>query len=143
MSKKTILAVDDVSSNLVTIKEILMNDDFDIRVAKTGMTALDILEKTEIDLVLLDIEMPGLSGFDVMEKLQLMPRGGNIPVIFVTSHLNSDFVTRATKAGAKNYVVKPITPDVLKDRIRRVFTEESDFKALWRSFEEDSKRLGL
>lgn len=116
--KKIILAIDDMSMNLRTMN-IALEKFFDVRLAKSGGMALSVLRTTKIDLILLDIEMPGMSGFEFMDMIKEVPRVKDVPVIFVTSHAYPELVARATKVGAKDYVTKPFAPEVL---VEKVFT---------------------
>ncbi|MDR0380654.1 MAG: response regulator [Oscillospiraceae bacterium] len=117
--KKIILAVDDMPTNL-QILQSLLSDEFSVRLAKSGHMALSALTRIRADLILLDIEMPGLSGFDVMNELQKNPDTRDIPVIFVTAHATREVIARAAKAGAKDYLVKPFDPQALREKIWRV-----------------------
>jgi response regulator RpfG family c-di-GMP phosphodiesterase len=115
--RKTILAVDDMAENLTTLRTILQ-DYFDVRIAKTAKMALSLMETINMDLILLDIEMPGMTGFQFLEQAHKdNPKHKDIPVIFVTSHADPDMITRAINSGAKDYVVKPIKPEVLLKKI--------------------------
>jgi DNA-binding response OmpR family regulator len=87
-------------------------------VAKSGEQALSVLGNSRIDLILLDIEMPGMSGFETLELIKLQPNAENVPVIFVTSHVSTELITKALKKGAKDYIMKPFEPEVL---IRKVY----------------------
>ncbi|MDR0671102.1 MAG: response regulator [Oscillospiraceae bacterium] len=118
-NKKIILAVDDMPTNL-QILQSLLSDEFSVRLAKSGHMALSALARIQVDLILLDIEMPGLSGFDVMNELQKNPDHKDIPVIFVTAHATREFIARAAKAGAKDYLVKPFEPQALREKVRHV-----------------------
>jgi CheY-like chemotaxis protein len=114
---KTILAVDDMPENLTAIRTILQ-DYFDLRLARSAKMALALLENTKVDLILLDIEMPSMSGFQFLEKMfQDHPENKKLPVIFVTSHADSDIITQALNAGARDYIVKPIKAEVLLKKI--------------------------
>jgi putative two-component system response regulator len=117
--KKIILAIDDMPMNLAALRTIL-HDNFDIRLAKSAKLALTILNTVKADLILLDIEMPEMSGFEFLECLQNNPELRYIPVIFVTSHENPEFTVRASASGAKDYVVKPIVPEILLNKINAV-----------------------
>jgi putative two-component system response regulator len=118
-NQKIILAVDDMPTNL-QILQSLLSDEFSVRLAKSGQMALSALARIQVDLILLDIEMPGLSGFDVMNELQKNPDLRDIPVIFVTAHATRDFIARAAKVGAKDYLVKPFDPQALREKVRYV-----------------------
>jgi PleD family two-component response regulator len=119
-AKKVIMAVDDMPSNLMKIKEILGNL-YDVRLAKNAHMALSMLNRFDIDLILLDIEMPGMSGFEFMETCKEDYTRSKIPVIFVTSHATKDFVVRAAQAGARDYIAKPFDPETLRAKVNNVF----------------------
>ncbi len=114
--KKVILAIDDVSMNLAIIKNLLSKN-FDVRVAKSGELALFILGTVKVDLILLDIEMPGMSGFDFIEIMRQIPEIKDTPIIFVTSHATLEVIGKATSVGAIDYVVKPINVHVLQKKV--------------------------
>jgi response regulator RpfG family c-di-GMP phosphodiesterase len=115
--RKTILAVDDMAENLTTVRTILQ-DYFDVRPAKTAKMALSYLDTVNVDLILLDIEMPGMTGFQFLEQSRkIHPERKNIPVIFVTSHADPDMITAAINSGAVDYIVKPIKSDILLKKI--------------------------
>ena len=117
---KKILALDDILTNLHVIKTSL-DSRYDVAVAKTSDTALKILSSIEIDLLLLDIEMPfDLSGFEFLALMKKQPRLASIPVIFVTSHSTPDYIIQAVKAGAADFIVKPIDAASLIQKIEKV-----------------------
>jgi putative two-component system response regulator len=116
-NRKIILAVDDMSMNLRTIK-VNLEKSFDVRLAKSGELALSVLKTTRVDLILLDIEMPDMSGFEVLAFIKKLPELKDIPVIFVTSHVSTELITKALKSGARDYVMKPFEPEVL---LRKVY----------------------
>ena len=115
--KKIILAVDDGPENL-KILGTMLEKYFDVRLAKSTDMALNILSRTKVDLILLDIVMPEMSGF---EFLNLIRSGGSInkktPIIFITSHADADIIGRAIKSGVKDYIVKPIVAEILYKKI--------------------------
>jgi PleD family two-component response regulator len=117
MEKKTVLVVDDMSMYLRTVK-VILEKHYDVLLAKSGGLALSILGTTRVDLILLDIAMPELSGFEILELIRHLPDAADIPVIFVTSYVTTDLITRAMKNGARDYVMKPFEPDIL---LRKVF----------------------
>jgi CheY-like chemotaxis protein len=79
-----------------------------------------MLKTNRVDLILLDIEMPEMSGFEYLKQLRETPQYRDIPVIFVTSHATRDFLVQAMSSGAKDFVVKPILPDILKEKIHGI-----------------------
>jgi len=114
-----ILVVDDASANLQLCKGLL-GDIYDVRLAKSGKMALEALKKVRPDLILLDIEMPDMSGFEVMDAMNKNPDYKDISVIFVTSHATEKLVVKAVEHGAVDYVVKPFDANVLRTRIQEV-----------------------
>ncbi|GHV89818.1 hypothetical protein AGMMS50268_03210 [Spirochaetia bacterium] len=117
--KQVIMAVDDLPTNLAITKAIL-EDLFDLRLCESARAAMEILDKEKISLILLDIEMPEMSGFEFLQQLRQNPDTREIPVIFVTSYISTEFIDRAIASGAEGYIVKPLVPDTLIKRINAV-----------------------
>jgi CheY-like chemotaxis protein len=117
--KKVIFAVDDMPANLMVIQGLL-GEEFEVRLAKSGHMALLALERVTPDLILLDIEMPDMSGFEVMDEINRKPRLKKIPVIFVTSHATEEFVLKAARHGAADYIVKPYEPELLREKVYKI-----------------------
>lgn len=114
----TILVVDDTSANLALMVDIL-KPDYRTRVALTGERALELAAGPEPpDLILLDVVMPGLNGYQVCQRLKEHPRTRDIPVIFVTALGEIEDETRGLDLGGVDYVTKPISPPIVKARIR-------------------------
>jgi CheY-like chemotaxis protein len=118
LKNKTILVVDDMSLNLRTAK-VMLDEFFVVHLAKSAEIALSILEETTVDVILLDIEMPNMNGFDFMEILHKMPNVKDIPVIVVTSHVSAGLVSHALQVGAKDYLAKPYEKETL---LRKIYT---------------------
>jgi CheY-like chemotaxis protein len=117
--REIILAVDDMPLNLTAIRTILRND-FDIRLTKSPVAALAMLNTVKVDLILVDIEMPEMSGFEFADRLRNNaghPEQKDIPVIFVTSHETPDVIEQIVSRGA-GYVVKPVIPRILLEKVR-------------------------
>ena len=126
MDKRAIiLVVDDATANLELCKGLLGNE-FDVRLAKSGKMAMKSLERIRPDIILLDIEMPIMSGFDVMNEINNNPDYNDIPVIFVTSHATEKLVLKAVEHGIADYVVKPFEATVLRAKIRGVLLRQCD-----------------
>lgn len=119
--KSVIAVLDDTETNLIIIKEIL-KPYYDVRVAKTPDKALKLLMNFPVKLLLLDIEMPRMNGFEFMEVVKKIPEIRDIPVIFVTSHRDKEYVAAAIQSGAKYLVSKPIQADHLIERIKSVLS---------------------
>ncbi len=118
MNKKhRILIVDDERFNIKTLTEFL-HEDYKIMAAKNGDQALKALEGEILpDLILLDIIMPGIDGYEVCKKLKENPRTQNIPIIFVTAVSEIEDAARGFQAGAVDFIKKPLNPVMVKARV--------------------------
>jgi diguanylate cyclase (GGDEF)-like protein/PAS domain S-box-containing protein len=115
--KATILIVDDVNDNLHAMMNIL-RDNYAVVAATTGEKALKLAaRKPQPDLMLLDLRMPGMDGYDVLRRLKANPRTADIPVIIVTGLLESADEAKGLKMGAADYIAKPFNPDWLRLRV--------------------------
>ena len=121
---QVILVVDDDTSNLALAQKIL-GKEYRIAAANSGAVALKYLENNCPDLILLDINMPEMDGFQVLEKMKQMERFTNIPVIFLTADNDPETETRCFATGAVDFVVKPFIPDVLMSRVRKTLELET------------------
>src|SRR4051812_38953230 len=116
--KKIVLVVDDAPSNIRAVNEILHNS-YRVRVATNGTTALKLAgESPAPDLILLDIVMPGMDGYEVCARLKDNPATRDIPVIFLTGQTDVTDETRAFDAGAVDYIHKPFSPAVVVARVQ-------------------------
>jgi putative two-component system response regulator len=112
-----ILAVDDEASNLQLLRQILQ-DHYRLRFAKDGPRALELVREEAPDLILLDVMMPGMSGYEVCAALKADPRTAAIPVIFVTALTDTDDELEGFEAGAVDYITKPVSPPIVRARVR-------------------------
>ncbi|PKO35467.1 MAG: two-component system response regulator [Betaproteobacteria bacterium HGW-Betaproteobacteria-7] len=118
LPKQCILVVDDTPDNIDLLSSILA-DDYRIRVATSGEKALKIVYSDEPpDLILLDIMMPGLSGLEICRRLKANPDRRRIPIIFVTAMTSIEDEQLGLATGAVDYITKPISPAIVKARIR-------------------------
>ena len=113
---KKVLIVDD---NIATLKQIgaLLADDYSVSLAKSGALALKICITERPDLILLDVEMPELNGFETIERLKKNPYLESIPVIFLTGNRDADTEIKALESGARDYITKPVEKTILIHRI--------------------------
>ena len=115
--KKTILVVDDSPENLQVMIEVLKQD-YKVSVATSAKKALELLNSgLKVDLILLDVIMPEMDGYELCKELKSINEYKNIPVIFVTILENEHDIVLGFELGAVDYVIKPIEPIVLKARI--------------------------
>ncbi len=116
-TKFTILAVDDTPENLDVVRGILASQ-YTVKVAINGPMALKIVEKQPPDLILLDIMMPGMNGYEVCERLKANPETSHIPVIFLTAMEQTADEASGFKLGAADYITKPVNPPILEARVK-------------------------
>ena len=116
--KKMILVVDDTEANIDILVEIL-GDKYDIAVALDGESALEIVESDLPDLILLDIMMPGMDGYEVCHRLKADDRSKNTPVIFVTAKDQIEDKMDGYDLGAVDYVTKPVDPDFVHKIVKK------------------------
>ncbi|MEA3288920.1 MAG: response regulator, partial [Campylobacterota bacterium] len=137
---KTILAVDDTPSNLDILVDIL--DRYEVFASTDGYDALKILKDKNIDLILLDIVMPSLNGFDLCKMLKEEPKTKDIPVIFITSKSDEETIEQAYDLGGIDYVTKPFKVKELISRVNTHLSLSNQNKELADKVEEEtSKRL--
>ncbi len=115
--KKKILIVDDTETNIDILVELL-GDSYDILVSLNGATALEILASEEIDLILLDIMMTQMDGYEVCSILKSKDNLKDIPVIFITAKTDENSIEKAYEVGGSDYVTKPFKPRELIARIK-------------------------
>jgi phosphoserine phosphatase RsbU/P len=109
-----ILIVDDEPINVMIANKILQKKGYETVTAKNGQEALDVISSQPIDLILLDIMMPEMSGFEVCSKLQEDDKTKDIPVIFLTAVTDKDSIVKGFETGGKDYLTKPFnTPELL------------------------------
>lgn len=126
---ETILIVDDNPTNLRFLQEILKND-YKVHAAPSGELALAFLERKIPNLILLDVEMPGINGYEVISRLKNDYRWADIPVIFLTAQEGREKESLAFQMGAVDYILKPISTSVVKSRVRLHIELESYKKNL-------------
>ncbi len=114
--KQSILIVDDTIEN-IDVLEAMLSEDYKIKAAINGKVALKIAERNLPDLILLDIMMPGMDGYEVCEKLKDNPKTAHIPVIFVTAMAEEEDEERGFNLGAVDYIIKPFRKMIVKARI--------------------------
>lgn len=114
---QTILIIDDAQLNIKIMSDILIKD-YRILCATSGKDALQIASSESIDLILLDIIMPEMDGYEVCKRLKNNPLTQNIPIIFVSAMTNVESETKGLEMGAIDYIFKPISSPTLKGRVK-------------------------
>jgi len=113
-----ILVVDDIPANVKLLEARLIAEYFDVLTADNGRDALDICDRTQVDVILLDIMMPDMDGFEVCERLKANPRTAHIPVVMVTALDQPSDRVRGLKAGADDFLTKPVNDLQLISRVK-------------------------
>ncbi len=117
MSTQKVLIVDDIEDNILIVSSIISSDKVSVLEANDGATAIEIAKQELPDLILLDISMPVMDGFQACEKLKAMPETKDIPVIFLTALNQTDSLVRGFELGAVDYVTKPFNMSELLSRV--------------------------
>ena len=116
--KPSILVVDDKPQNLFALKKLLDNPDYDVLTAVSGNDALAMALEHDFSVILMDVQMPGMNGFETANLLRMDEATKHIPIIFVTAH-HSDTknMSQGYEAGAVDFLSKPLNPEILKSKI--------------------------
>jgi DNA-binding response OmpR family regulator len=113
-----ILIVDDNPKNLQIIGSYLVLEGYSVEFATDGETAIDWIESVQFDLILLDINMPVMDGYDVCRIIKKNPRHNKIPVIFITAKTDTDSIIKGFETGAVDYITKPFNHRELLARVK-------------------------
>lgn len=119
--KQSILIVDDTAENIDVLVGILSKD-YKIKIARNGLTALKIIAKQKIDLVLLDIMMPEMDGYEVCRRIKADPKTKYLPVIFITAMTDAGDEKQGLDLGAVDYITKPVNAAIVKTRVNTHLT---------------------
>lgn len=118
MAKQNLLLVDDYAPNLISLEAVLDHDNWNLVKATSGIEALKLLLENDISLVLLDVQMPEMDGFEVAAMMRKNPRTQNVPIIFLTAISKEDkYIYKGYQAGAVDYLCKPINPTILRSKV--------------------------
>ena len=120
-----ILVVDDDEHILRSLSQYLELEDFHVFSASSGPEALLLFEQEKPDLLVLDVMMPGMDGFQVLETLRKDPETANVPVLMLTARDQHNDILKGYQMGATSYLVKPFNLDELVEAIREVFASKS------------------
>ena len=116
--KKRILAVDDNPDALTLLEKILRREGYDVMVVKDGTAAIELFNRQTFDLVLLDIMMPGVDGFEVSRTLRHGSGPGKVPVVFITSKDDAESMREGFRSGGSVFLSKPFTAIQLTKLVR-------------------------
>ena len=112
-SKYNVLAVDDIPLNLVLVQKMLSRFNFKMRTASGGQEALDAVAAERPDLILLDLMMPGIDGFEVIRRLMENPATSDIQIVILSALNSNEDVIKGFNAGANDFIMKPIIMEKL------------------------------
>ena len=139
--KITILVVDDTPENIEVLDSVL-GTQYSLKVALNGERALELAETApHPDMILLDIMMPDMDGYEVISRLQSNPATANIPVIFITGKSDVADEERGLKLGAIDYITKPISPPIVRARVKTHLALYNQNRELERKVEERTQQL--
>ncbi|QGZ42196.1 putative two-component system response regulator [Pseudoduganella flava] len=114
--RSTVLIVDDTPDNIMLLSALL-KEKYNTKVATNGNVALQILLAGGVDMVLLDVMMPDMDGYEVCRRIRHEPRTAEVPVIFLTAKSQPEDEAKGLAAGAVDYITKPISPPILFARV--------------------------
>jgi putative two-component system response regulator len=139
----TLLLVDDNTTNLQLLHETLDGQGYKLLVAKNGRTALSIARKARPSLILLDIMMPEMDGYEVCRRLKADESTSSIPIIFITALADEDDEAKGLGMGAVDYLTKPINPELVRARVRNHLELKQYQDHLENLVKERTRRLAL
>ena len=140
-NKPTVLAVDDTPDNLHLVMELLRND-YTLKLINDPSKALELLKTNpDIDLILLDIMMPVMDGYELCKIIKSNPHYEKVPVIFLTALEKMSDVIKGFESGAADYVTKPFVPEVLRARVKTHVERKLAYDALARELEAKEEML--
>lgn len=122
-SKIIILIVDDIPLNVLLIQKMLGKFHYNLLTANDGQAALDTIASKDVDLVLLDLMMPIIDGYEVLERLRAQEKTKNLPIVILSALNSNDDVKRGFELGANDFITKPIIMDKLLDCISNQVNE--------------------
>ena len=123
---KKVLIVEDDPDNRSLVMKCLSKGDYEIYEARHGIEALEKVEELTPDLVILDIVLPGISGYEVCEKIRQSEKSSDVPVIVITSQHGVEIKRQSMEAGANEFVTKPFSIGKISKVIRKVLDEKSE-----------------
>ena len=125
---KKILIVEDNPSDAKLLSFILQKRNYDYQIAADAHQAFDIMGRYPVDLVLLDWQLPSITGLEILRTLRKELRFKNLPVILISGKNEAKHIHTAIKSGASDYIIKPIDPLILDSKMTRLLQKEMDWK---------------
>ena len=137
-----VLVVDDILPNVKLLEAKLSSAYFEVITALNGVDALELAEKQGPDIILLDVMMPGMDGFEVCEKLKENPKTAHIPVVMVTALTDATDRVRGLEAGADDFLSKPVNDTALMARVKSLVRLKMTIDE-WRIRETTANQFGV
>jgi len=136
-----ILIVDDKPENLVSLRGFLEHNNFEVEEASSGEEALRKVLKRVYSLIILDVQMPGMDGFEVAETILDYSKAKDTPILFLSAvNIDKEFITRGYQSGAVDYITKPFDPDILLLKVKtfnRLFEQTNQLKQVQKSLKKE------
>lgn len=124
--KKNILVLDDNKNDLLMAKFVIMRMGYNPILLEKQNLLIDTLQTHTISLIVLDIDMPGLSGLDVLKKIKRVSAYKDIPIVMLTGNSDMTSVKAAINTGAVDYIVKPIDPEIFESKVKKLIGQSSE-----------------
>ena len=141
LAKGMILIVDDKPENLVSLRRFLEHNHFEVDEASSGEEALRKVLKTVYSLIILDVQMPGMDGFEVAETILGYSKAKDTPILFLSAvNIDKEFITRGYLSGAVDYITKPFDPDILLLKVKtfhRLFEQTNELKKIQKTLKKE------
>jgi CheY-like chemotaxis protein len=113
-----VLIVDDIPKNIMVLGNNLMNENYQIAYCRSGQEAIDLTQKNDFDLILMDVMMPEMDGYTATQKIRQSEKHKDLPVIILTAKAMKEDKEKALKSGASDYLTKPVDVDKMISLIR-------------------------
>jgi len=113
LSKYVVLAVDDIPLNLLLVEKMLSKFNFTLKTAGSGQQALDMIDVEKPDLILLDLMMPGIDGFEILSRLRSNPETADIQIVVLSALNSNEDIVKGFQLGANDFITKPIIMEKL------------------------------
>jgi len=129
-SKPIVVVADDDAATRYVVARTLTHDGFTVLEASNGLEAVDTVKQSRPDVILLDVEMPEMDGYQACSAIRQLEGGADLPVVMVTGHDDSESINRAYEVGATDFISKPINWSLIGHRLRYILRGARDFQAL-------------
>lgn len=115
-----LLFVDDVRDTRDFFRFAFELENIQVRLAGDGSEAVEMVEKEDFDIIIMDVEMPQMNGWDAVERIRRLPRGANVPILMFTAHCDAESRRKSVETRANALLCKPVLPDEMLSRIEKI-----------------------